>query len=217
MCSSTCIRSRTRPVRGSSVPVISGGGGGGSGTVTSVTSANNSIAVATTTTTPVLTVGTVDKLFTNHAPAASLAMNTQKLTGLAAGSTAGDSVRFEQVSPAWASFNPATTGITGESVGLASYVQVGNVVYFILSTSGTGSTTARTFTLPVSTGANGAQYVGLASYIKDGGTTLTSPSACALANNSTTATLFKTMAQSAGSWTGSGAWQIVLVMFYGTN
>lgn len=70
---------------------------GGSGTVTSVSSANNSIVVATGTTTPALTVGTVDKLFTNNAPAASCAMNSQKLTGLAAGTTSGDSVRFEQV------------------------------------------------------------------------------------------------------------------------
>jgi hypothetical protein len=73
--------------------------GSGSGTVTSVSSANNSIAVATGTTTPVLTVGTVDKLFTNNAPAASMAANSQKLTGLAAGSANGDSVRYEQTAP----------------------------------------------------------------------------------------------------------------------
>lgn len=79
--------------------IITGGttGGGGTGTVTSVSSANNSITVATATTTPALTVGTVDKLFTNNAPAAALAMNSQKLTGLAAGSGAGDSLRYEQV------------------------------------------------------------------------------------------------------------------------
>jgi hypothetical protein len=73
--------------------------GAGSGTVTSVSSANNSIAVATGTTTPVLTVGTVDKLFTNNGPSASMAANSQKFTGLAAGSANGDSVRYEQ-SPA---------------------------------------------------------------------------------------------------------------------
>lgn len=74
-----------------------GGGAGAGGTVTSVTSVNNSITVANGTTTPALTVGSVDKLFTNNAPAADLAMNTHKLTGLSAGSGNGDSIRYEQL------------------------------------------------------------------------------------------------------------------------
>lgn len=199
--------------------IITGGttAGGGLGTVTTVTSANNSIVVATPTTTPALTVGTVDKLFTNNAPIAALAMNSQKLTGLANGSAATDSATFGQVAPAWTTFTPSTTGITGESVALGAYMQVGNIVHLILSTSGTGSTTARTFTLPVATGANGGQWIGMVAFVKDGGTTQTSPAVCQLANSSSTATLFKTMAQAAGSWTASGAWQIDLTMFYGTN
>lgn len=79
--------------------IITGGttAGQGTGTVTAVSSANNSIAVANSTTTPALTVGTVDKLHTNNPPAAACAMNGQKFTGLAAGSGAGDSLRYEQV------------------------------------------------------------------------------------------------------------------------
>jgi hypothetical protein len=68
----------------------------GTGTVTNVSSANTSIAVANPGTTPALTVATLDVLATNGPPAANIAMNSKKLTGLAAGSGAGDSVRYEQ-------------------------------------------------------------------------------------------------------------------------
>jgi trimeric autotransporter adhesin len=71
-------------------------GGGGSGTVTSVSSADTSIAVATGTTTPVLTAAALNTIAANHATSGSVAMNSNKLTGLAAGSGAGDSVRYEQ-------------------------------------------------------------------------------------------------------------------------
>ena len=74
-----------------------GSGGGGSGTVTSVSSADTSIAVATGTTTPVLTAAALNTIAGNHATSGSVAMNSNKLTGLAAGSGAGDSVRYEQV------------------------------------------------------------------------------------------------------------------------
>lgn len=70
---------------------------GNAGTVTSVTSADTSIAVATTTSTPVLTVAALNTIAANHATSGNVAMNTNKLTGLAAGSAAGDSVRYEQV------------------------------------------------------------------------------------------------------------------------
>ena len=69
----------------------------GSGTVTSVTSADTSISVATTTTTPVLTVAALNTIAANHATSGSIAMATNKLTGLSAGSAAGDSIRYEQV------------------------------------------------------------------------------------------------------------------------
>jgi hypothetical protein len=74
-----------------------GGGGGGSGTVTSVTSADTSISVATGTTTPVLTVAPLNMIAANSAASGNVALNSHKLTGLAAGSGNGDSVRYEQV------------------------------------------------------------------------------------------------------------------------
>jgi hypothetical protein len=67
------------------------------GTVTSVSSGDSSIAVTNPTTTPSLQMATMDVQFTNNAPAGSLAMNSHKLTGLAAGSANGDSLRFEQL------------------------------------------------------------------------------------------------------------------------
>ena len=80
------------------VPTSSkGSGGGGSGTVTSVASADTSIVVTNPTTTPSLKLATLDVIATNEPPAASVPMNSKKFTGLAAGSGAGDSVRYEQV------------------------------------------------------------------------------------------------------------------------
>jgi len=75
----------------------SGGGGGGSGTVTNVSSANTAIAVATPTTTPVLTLATLDVIAADGPPAAAVAMNAQKITGLANGSAASDAAAYGQV------------------------------------------------------------------------------------------------------------------------
>ena len=73
---------------------IAAGGGGG---VTSVAAEDGSIVVDGTATAPTVRTGTLDAIATLHAPVASVPMNSQKLTGLAAGSTNGDSVRFEQI------------------------------------------------------------------------------------------------------------------------
>jgi hypothetical protein len=111
------------------MPWISGGGssGGGSGTVTSVTSANNSVTVTNTTTTPVLTVGTVDKLFTNNAPTAAMAANAQKITGLANGSAAQDAAAFGQTPVGGTKVTSAQmiapTGGIGSGSAVDSYVR----------------------------------------------------------------------------------------------
>lgn len=135
--------------------IITGGttGGGGTGTVTTVTSANNSIVVATPTTTPALTVGSVDKLHTNNPPAAACAMNGQKLTGLAAGTVAGDSLRFEQVLAAnvipvadlVAGTAGQVLGGTGPSYALPpgfeiNYTQITSSVNIVSTTEATGTT-----------------------------------------------------------------------------
>lgn len=78
-------------------PASSQGGGGGGGTVTSVTAADTSIVVGGTAAAPTIATGTLDVIATDHAPVASVPMNGHKLTGLAAGTGAGDSLRFEQL------------------------------------------------------------------------------------------------------------------------
>jgi hypothetical protein len=68
--------------------------------VASVAATDGSIVVAGTATAPTIATGALNAIATAHPPAAAVAMNTQKLTGLAAGTTNGDSVRFEQLATA---------------------------------------------------------------------------------------------------------------------
>lgn len=82
------------------MPFLTGGesgGGGGAGTVTNVSSANTAIAVATPTTTPVLTVATLDVLAADGPPVAAVAINSQKITGLADGTASSDAAAFGQI------------------------------------------------------------------------------------------------------------------------
>lgn len=78
-------------------PASSQGGGGGGGTVTSVTAADTSIVVGGTAAAPTIATGTLDVIATDHPPVASVPMNGHKHTSLAAGTGAGDSIRYEQV------------------------------------------------------------------------------------------------------------------------
>lgn len=78
--------------------------GSGSGTVTSISSANTAIGVASPTTTPVLTLATLDVIAADGPPAAAVAMNSKKITGLANGTAASDAAAFGQILS-----NPLTT------------------------------------------------------------------------------------------------------------
>ena len=77
-----------------------GAGGGGGGVVDSVTAADASIVVGGTTANPTVRTGTLDVIATQHPPAASVPMNSHKLTGLANGSAATDSVAYGQLGTA---------------------------------------------------------------------------------------------------------------------
>ena len=68
---------------------------GGSG-VSSVTAGDTSIVIGGTAANPTVETADLSTIATDHATAASVAMNTHKLTGLAAGTVNGDSVRYEQ-------------------------------------------------------------------------------------------------------------------------
>jgi hypothetical protein len=85
------------------------------GTVTSVTATDASIVVSGTgTVAPTIATGTLDVIAAQHPPAASVAMNSQKLTSLANGSAAGDSAAFGQL-PSSSSPLALASGGTGAS------------------------------------------------------------------------------------------------------
>jgi hypothetical protein len=79
------------------VPSSSRGSGSGGGTVTSVTAADTSIVVAGTADAPTIATGTLDVIAADHPPVGAVAMNAQKITGLANGSAATDAAAFGQI------------------------------------------------------------------------------------------------------------------------
>lgn len=97
------------------------------GTVTSVTAANGTITIGGTGAAPTVAVGTItaslvsdfqttvrtNRLDQLAAAGANYAMGGFKLTGLAAGTTNGDSVRFEQIPTALPPNGSAGGGLTG--------------------------------------------------------------------------------------------------------
>lgn len=76
---------------------ITPAGGGGSGSVTTVGSGDSSIVVTNPTTTPSLQIATMDVLFGNRPPAAAVAFNAKKITGLANGTSSTDAAAFGQI------------------------------------------------------------------------------------------------------------------------
>jgi hypothetical protein len=69
----------------------------GAAGVSSVTAADTSIVIAGTGSAPTVATGTLDVIAANHPPAAAVAMNAKKITGLADGASAADAVAFHQV------------------------------------------------------------------------------------------------------------------------
>ena len=90
-----------------------GGGGSGSGTVTSVTATDASVVVAGTATDPTIATGTLNAIATAHPPTAAVALNAQKITGLANGSGAQDAAAFGQIPAALPPNGSATGDLTG--------------------------------------------------------------------------------------------------------
>jgi hypothetical protein len=70
---------------------------GPQGNVAGITAADTSIVVGGTTANPTVATGTLDVIATQHPPAAAVAMNAKKITGLANGSGAQDAAAFGQI------------------------------------------------------------------------------------------------------------------------
>ena len=69
---------------------------GGSSGISSVAAGDASVTVANGLTAPVIETGTLDQIAALHPPAASVPMNSQKLTGLLFGTGAADSMAYGQ-------------------------------------------------------------------------------------------------------------------------
>lgn len=75
----------------------SGSGGGSGGGVSSVTAGDTSIVVGGTAANPTVETGTLDVIAADHPPAGAVALNSQKITGLAAGVAATDAANVGQL------------------------------------------------------------------------------------------------------------------------
>jgi hypothetical protein len=80
-----------------SVIIISNASGGDGGMVDSVTAGDDSIVIGGTASEPTVETGTLDQIATLHPPVAAVAMNGEKITGLANGTAATDAAAFGQV------------------------------------------------------------------------------------------------------------------------
>jgi len=80
-----------------SVIIISNASGGGGGMVDSVTAGDDSIVIGGTASDPTIETGTLDEIAALHPPVAAVAMNGEKITGLANGTAATDAAAFGQI------------------------------------------------------------------------------------------------------------------------
>lgn len=86
---------------------------GGSGSVNSVTAADTSVVVGGTAADPTVRTNTLDVIATDHPPAAAVALNAQKITGLANGTLASDAAAFGQIPTALPPNGAAGGSLTG--------------------------------------------------------------------------------------------------------
>lgn len=114
------------------------GGSSGGGGVSSVKATDTSIVVAGTTADPTIATGTLDVIAADHPPAADVAMNSHKITGLADGAAAGEAATYGQLPASVVNqFNTRTGDVTLTLADLeALYAAVGDLL------AGTGSGTA---------------------------------------------------------------------------
>jgi hypothetical protein len=93
-----------------SVIIISNASGGGGGMVDSVTAGDDSIVIGGTASEPTVETGTLDQIATLHPPVAAVAMNGEKITGLANGTASTDAAAYGQLAAYAPLASPALTG-----------------------------------------------------------------------------------------------------------
>ena len=103
--------------------VIPASSRGGQGTVTGVTATDPSIVITGTATVPTVATGTLDVIATQHPPVASVALNSQKITGLLDPTGAQDASSKNYVDTQFSAVNPAVavtiaTTAVGDTSGL---------------------------------------------------------------------------------------------------
>lgn len=114
------------------------------GTVKAIAAADTSVVIAGTTTSPTIATGTLDVIAADHPPAAAVAMNAQKVTGLANGTAGTDAAAFGQIVAApgaWAAYVPSLAGAgIGNATTAGRWVKFGKLLFFEAEID-TGSTT----------------------------------------------------------------------------
>ena len=214
----------------------SGSGGGGGGGVASVTAADTSIVIGGTAANPTVATGTLDVIAADHPPVAAVALNAQKITGLANGSAASDAAAFGQIPTALppngsaggdltgtypnpsvatvsgatlTSFTPSTTGVTSVVNDAGGYIKLGQLVFVTYICQGTSNATTKTFTLPF-TSAIYQQFA--AGQGMNNGVALTTPPRVSLSASNATASLYRDT--SGAPWTNTGSFLMVANFFY---
>lgn len=162
--------------------------GSGSGGVSSVSAGDASVSVTNGSSAPVLETGTLDQIAGLHPPAASVAMNSQKITGLAAGVTAGEAAHWGQL----ASLSPAEVSL----LAWAGDQQWMNATAPVLTTGGT-------VYISLFVNRKVQTFTNLLCYVGTAGSVLTSGQ-CFAGIYDSTGTLRATTADQASAWASTG-------------
>jgi hypothetical protein len=204
--------------------------------VASVTAADTSIVIGGTATAPTVKTGTLDVVASQHPPAASVAMNSQKITNLLPGTNATDAATVGQTAVPWrpqqagmisVSMDPAVgTSTVSPTKGVIYFISMyipvtGNITSILLRASTAGSTLSNCYAGLYDTNGNLlAQTADLSTLWQTNGIrvcTLTSPynitapglyyAAILVGNGSTTAPVFNGAAGAAAALTNVNATQ----------
>lgn len=108
------------------------------GVLSVAATAGSGVTIGGSGTAPTVGLSTMDVLFADNAPVAAVAMNAQRITGLANGSGAQDAAAYGQIASALSAYLPLTGGTLSGAVAMGSHKITG-------LTNGTASSDAAAF------------------------------------------------------------------------